>query len=57
MQYAFFFSKENLTISLLPPSELQYFLNEVEKAIQVTNPEHEFVLKKLYLCFDMKLIT
>ena len=33
------------------------FLNEVKNVIQVTNQDHEVVIKIFYLYYDMKLTT
>ena len=50
-------SKGYLTISLLPPMKLQEILNEVIKAIQISNPDYDIVIKRLHLYYDMKLAT
>ena len=50
-------SKGYLPISLLPPSKLQEILGEVKKAIQITNPDYDIAIKRLYLYYDMKLFT
>ena len=50
-------SKGYLPISLLPPSKLQEILGEVIKAICITNPDYDIVIKILYLYYDMKLVT
>ena len=50
-------SKGYLPISLLPPSKLQEILGEVQKAIWTTNPDYDIVIKRLYLCYGMKLVT
>ena len=49
--------KGYLPISLLPPSKLQDILGEVKKAIQMTNPDYDIFIKRLYLYYDMKLVT
>ena len=49
-------SKGYLAISLLPPSKLQKILGEIKKDIQITNPEHDIVIKRLHLYY-MKLVT
>ena len=49
--------KGYLPISLLPPSKLHESLGEVKKVIQVTNPDYNIVIKRLHLCYDMKLVT
>ena len=48
-------SKGYLPISLLLPFKLQEVLNQVKKAIQVTNPDYDIVTRKLHLYHDIKL--
>ena len=50
-------SKGYLPISLLPPSKLNIILQEVKEALQVTNRDYDLVIKRLYLYYDMKLVT
>ena len=50
-------SKGYLPMSLLPPMKLQEILNEVKKAIEITNPGYNIVINRLHLYYDMKLIT
>ena len=50
-------SKGYLPISLLPPSKLHEILGEVKKAIQITNPDYDIVIKRLHLYYDMKLVA
>ena len=50
-------AKGYLPISLLPPSKLNIILQEVKKALQVTNRDYDLVIKSLYLYHDMKLVT
>ena len=50
-------SKSYLPISLLLPSKLNEILDEVKKALQITNRDYDLVLKSLYLYYDMKLVT
>ena len=50
-------SKGYLLISLLPPSKLNIKLQEVKKALQVTNRDYDLVIKRLYFYCDMKLAT
>ena len=50
-------SKGYLPISLLPPSKLEKILNEVRIAIAKSNKDYDLVLTRLYLCYDMKLVT
>ena len=49
-------SKGYLPISLLPPSKLEKILNEVRIAI-AKNKDYDLVLARLYLYYDMKLVT
>ena len=37
--------------------KLQEILNEVKKAIQITNPDYNIVIQRLHLYYDMKLVT
>ena len=46
-----------LPFSLLPPSKLQEILGKVKKAIQITNPDYDIVIKRLHLYYNMKLVT
>ena len=50
-------SKGYLPISLLPPTKLPDILKEVKKAIQISMPDYDIVLKRLQLYYDMKLVT
>ena len=50
-------SKAYLPISLLPPSKLEKILNEVRIAIAKSNKDYDLVLTRLYLYYDMKLVT
>ena len=50
-------SKGYLPISLLPPSKLERILNEVRIAIAKSNKDYDLVLTRLYLYYDMKLVT
>ena len=49
--------KGYLPISLLQSSKLQEILGKVNKAIQITNPDYNIVIKRLHLYCDMKLVT
>ena len=42
-------SKGYLPTSLFLPMKLKEILNEVIKAIQVTNPDYDIVIKRLHL--------
>ena len=50
-------SKGYLPISLLPPSKLNTILQKVREAVQITNWDYDLVIKRLYLYYDMKLVT
>ena len=52
-----FLSKGYLPISLLLPLKLNVILQEVKEALQVTNRDYDLVIKRLYLYYDMKLVT
>ena len=42
---------------MLPPSKLEKILNEVRVAIAKSNKDYDLVLTRLYLYYDMKLVT
>ena len=50
-------SKGYLPIFLLPPSKLEKVLKEVRIAIAKSNKDFDLVLTRLYLYYDMKLVT
>ena len=50
-------SKGYLSIYLLSPSKLEKILNEVRKVIPKSNKDYDLVLTRLYLYYDMKLVT
>ena len=50
-------SKGYLPISLLPPSKLEKILSEVRIAIVKSNKDYDLVLTRLYLYYNMKLVT
>ena len=50
-------SKGYLPISLLTPSKLEKILKEVRIAIAKSNKDYDLVLTRLYLYYDMKLVT
>ena len=41
----------------MPPMKLKEILDEVKKAIQITNLDIDIVIKRLHLYYDMKLAT
>ena len=50
-------SKGYLPISLMPPSKLQAILEQVRLVLAKTNKDYDLVLTRLYLYYDMKLVT
>ena len=50
-------SKGYLPISLFLPSKLETILKEVRIAIAKSNKDYDLVLTRLYLYYDMKLVT
>ena len=50
-------SKGYMPISLIPPSKLQVILSQVKAALANTNKDYDLVLSRLYLYYDMKLVT
>ena len=50
-------SKGYLPISLLLPSKLQEILGKVKKAIQISNPDYNIVIKRLHLYYDIKSVS
>ena len=50
-------SKGYLPISLLPPSKLEKILKEVRIATAKSKKDYDLVLTRLYLYYDMKLVT
>ena len=50
-------SKGYQPISLLPPSKLEKILKEVRVAMTKSNIDFNLVLTRLYLYYDMKLVT
>ena len=50
-------SKGYLPISLLPPSKLEKIQKEVRIAIAKSNKDYDLVLTRLYLYYNMKLVT
>ena len=41
----------------MPQLKLQEIIGKVKKAIQITNPGCDIVIKRLHLYYDMKLVT
>ena len=50
-------SKGYLPISLIPPSKLETILQQVKTALAKKNKNYDLVLNRLYLYYDMKLVT
>ena len=49
--------KGYLSFSLITSSKLKEILNEVKIAIRKTNPDYDLVIDRLYLYYDMQLVT
>ena len=50
-------SKGYLPISLIPPSKWEAILQQEKTALVKTNKNYDLVLNRLYLYYDMKLVT
>ena len=50
-------SKGYLPITLLSPSKLNVILQKVRETVQKQNKNYHFLIKRLYLYYDMKLVT
>ena len=50
-------SKGYLPITLVPPSKLEVILQQVKTALAKTNKNYDLVLNRLYLYYNMKLVT
>ena len=50
-------SKGYLPITLILPSKLEVILQKVKTALAKTNKNYDLVLNRLYLYYDMKLVT
>ena len=50
-------SKGYLPINLITPPKLEAILQQVQLAITKSNQDYEIVLNRLYLYYDMKLVT
>ena len=50
-------SKGYLPITLIPPSKLEAILQQVKTALAKTNKNYDLVLNRLYLYYDIKLVT
>ena len=50
-------SKGYVPITLIPPSKLEAILQQVKTALAKTNKNYDLVLNRLYLYYDMKLVT
>ena len=51
------FVKGYFPIILLLPSKLDVILQKVREAVQIKNRDYDLVIKRLYLYYDMKLVT
>ena len=50
-------SKGYLPITLLSPSKLNKILQKVRETVQKENKDYDILIKRLYLYYDMKLVT
>ena len=50
-------AKGYLPILLITPIKLKEILEAVKTTVQKTNPDYDLVIKRLYLYYDMKLVT
>ena len=50
-------SKRYLPITLLSPSKLNIIVEKVRDTIQKENKDYDILIKRLYLYYDMKLVT
>ena len=50
-------AKGYLLKTLLTPKRLQGILSEVKRSLHITNPDYTLVLDRLYLYYDMQLVT
>ena len=46
-----------MPISLITPLKLQEITDSVKETLIKTNPDYDIVIKRLYLYYDMKLVT
>ena len=51
------FARGYLPISLITPIKLKEILEAVKTTVQKTNPDYYLVIKRLYIYYDMKLVT
>ena len=56
-QATYILSKGYLPKTLIPPSKLEAILQQVKTALAKTNKNYDLVLNRLYLYYDMKLVT
>ena len=50
-------AKGYLPISLITPYKLQEIIHLVKEALIRSNPDYDMVIKRLYLYYNMKLVT
>ena len=50
-------AKGYLPISLITPLKLKEILNAVSNTVRKTNLDYDLVIKRLYLYYDIKLVT
>ena len=49
--------KGYLPNTLITPVKLKEILNEVRKALQLTNPDYDLVIDRLHLYYDIQLVS
>ena len=50
-------TKGYLPNTVIKPAKLQEILTEVRRTLQITHPDHNLVLDRLHLYYDMPLVT
>ena len=50
-------SKGYLPISLVSPSKFNIILQKVKQTVHIKNKDYDLVMRRLYLYYDMKLVT
>ena len=50
-------SKGFRPISLITPLKLKVILNVLRTTVRQTSPNYDLIIKRLYLHYDMKLVT
>ena len=50
-------TKGYLPISFITPLKLKEILNAIRNTVRTTKPDYDLAIKRLYLYYDMKLVT